>query len=141
MGRSRLPILRHRTVLVVESDPSVRLFLERALRKTEAVVITAEDAESALGILTLVQPDLILMDLVQPGLSGLSLARRLRRDRRWRETKLVALTRLCGPILTETMWAAGIDAHVDTPLTVRELGAVLRRLLTAEEPASPRNQP
>src|SRR5262249_5056003 len=136
MGLSSLPALRHRAVLVVEADPSVRLFLERALRRAEAVVITAEDAEAALGILTLVQPDLIVVDLVQPGLSGLSLARRLRRDQRWRETKLVALTRLCGPILAETMWAAGIDAHVDTPMTVEDLGAVLRRLLTNEGPAS-----
>ena len=127
-------------VLVVESDPNVRLFLERALRQTEAIVVAAEDAEAALNILTLVRPDLILMDLVLPGLSGLNLARRLRRDQRWRGVKLVALTRLCGPILAETMWAAGIDARVDTPMTVRELGAVLRRLLTEEERPPPWRQ-
>jgi two-component system, OmpR family, phosphate regulon response regulator PhoB len=127
---SSLPVLRHRALLVVESDRNVRLFLERALRRTEAVVVVAEDAEAALAVLTLVRPDLILMDLVLPGLSGLDLARRLRHDSRWPGTKLVALSRLCGPILAETMWAAGFDAHVEMPTTVSELGAVLRRLLT-----------
>jgi CheY-like chemotaxis protein len=72
------------------------------------------------------------VDLVLPGLSGLNLARRLHRDPRWRGIKLVALSRLAGPILMETMGAAGFDAHVETPMSVAELGAVLRWLLTEE---------
>jgi len=129
---SSLPVLRRRIVLVVEADRSVRLFLERALRQTEAVVLVVEHAEAALTALTMVMPDLILVDLVLPGLSGLNLARRLHRDQRWRRIKLVALSRLAGPILVETMGAAGFDAHVETPVTVAELGVVLRRLLTEE---------
>jgi len=77
---SSLPILRHRSLLVVEADRCVRLFLERALRRTEAVVVAAKDAEAALAILSLMRPDLILVDLVLPGLSGLDLACRLRHD-------------------------------------------------------------
>jgi two-component system phosphate regulon response regulator PhoB len=134
---SSLPVLRRRTLLVVEADRSVRLFLVRALRRTKAVVLGAEHAEAALAALTMVTPDLILVDLVLPGLSGLNLARRLRRNQRWREIKLVALSRLSGPILVETMGAAGFDAHVETPMTVAELGVVLRRLLT-EEGGSPK---
>jgi CheY-like chemotaxis protein len=132
-----LPVLCSRTLLIVEADRSVRLFLERALRQTGAVVVVAEDAEAALTVLTLVRPDLILMDLALPGLSGLNLARRLRADHARRGIKLVALSRLCGPILTETVGAAGFDAHVETPMTVAELGAVLRRLLPEEEGREP----
>jgi two-component system, OmpR family, phosphate regulon response regulator PhoB len=135
MAPSSLPVLHHRTLLVVEADRSVRVFLKRALRRTEAVVVVAEDAEAALAALTMVTPDLILVDLVLPGLSGLNLARRLRRDQRWRGIKLVALTRLSGPILAEAMGAAGFDAHVETPMTLAELGVVLRRLLTEERQA------
>ncbi len=136
MAPSSLPVLHHRTLLVVEADRSVRLFLKRALRRTEAVVVVAEDAEAALAVLTHVRPDLILVDLALPGLSGLNLARRLRAYPARREIKLVALSRLAGPILVETMGAAGFDAHVETPMTVAELGLVLRRLLT-EEGGSP----
>ncbi len=107
------------------------------MRRTEAVVVGAEDAETALAILTHVRPDLILVNLALPGLSGLDLARRLRHDPRWPGTKLVALSYLCGPLLAEMMGVAGFDAHVDLPTTVAELGAVLRRLLTEEGRAEP----
>jgi len=137
---SSLPVLGHRALLVVESDRNVRLFLERALRRTEAVVVAAEDAEAALDILTQLRPDLVLVDLALPGLGGLDPARRLRHDPRWPGTKLVALSRLCGPILAERIWAAGFDAHLDMPTTVAELGAVLRRLLTSEGPTPDRTR-
>jgi len=109
------PVLRHRALLVVEPDRNVRRFLRRVLRQTEAVIVVAEDAEAALGILTLMRPDLILVDLALPGLSGLDLARQLRHDPRWPGTKLVALSCLCGPILAETMCAAGFDATWTCP--------------------------
>jgi DNA-binding response OmpR family regulator len=56
---SSLPVLRRRIVLVVEADRRVRLFLERALRQTEAVVLGVEHAEAAFTALTVVMPDLI----------------------------------------------------------------------------------
>ncbi len=53
-----LPVLCHR-IFIVEADWSVRLFLERPLRQTEAVVLVAEPAEAALAALNRVTPDLI----------------------------------------------------------------------------------
>jgi CheY-like chemotaxis protein len=125
----------------VEPDPTVRRFLERALQQTEAIVLVAEHAEAALATVATVMPNLILVNLALPGLSGLDLARRLRHDPDCQAIKLVALTRLCGPVLVETLDAAGFDAHVEMPATVAELGAVLRRLLAEEDRPGPGKRP
>ena len=68
------------TILVVDDEPVVRAFLERALTRAGWHVVTAADGLAALACLAETPVDLVLCDAVMPRMDGLSLCRRLRAD-------------------------------------------------------------
>ncbi|MEW6232873.1 MAG: response regulator, partial [Chloroflexota bacterium] len=65
-------------ILVVDDDPQILNFLRRGLAYEGYAVDTAEDGESALKRALQVPPDLVILDVMMPGLDGLEVARRLR---------------------------------------------------------------
>ena len=67
-------------VLVVDDEPAIRDLLVYALKKAQMEPYTAGGAEEALTAIADRRPDIILLDWMMPGTSGLELARRLRRD-------------------------------------------------------------
>ena len=66
------------TVLVVDDEPRILSFLAENLRADDYTVLAAESGEEALEMLADTRPDLVLLDVVLPGISGLDLCRRLR---------------------------------------------------------------
>jgi DNA-binding response OmpR family regulator len=66
------------TVLVVEDEPRIVEFLVENLRADDYSVLTAGTAEEAIELLAQSQPDLMLLDVVLPGMSGIDLCRRVR---------------------------------------------------------------
>ncbi len=72
-----MPIKR---ILIVDDSPTERYFLSELLVKHGFAVSTAENADEALLRLQVQTPDLILMDIVMPGLNGFQLTRQLGRD-------------------------------------------------------------
>ena len=69
-----------KSILVVDDSPTERYFLNELLLKHGFTVITAENADDALLKLKITLPDLILMDVVMPGMNGFQLTRRLSKD-------------------------------------------------------------
>src|SRR5205807_10154576 len=65
-------------ILVVEDDPTVAAIFVRYLRREGYEVLTAEDGRSALDVAVSSQPDLVVLDIMLPGLDGLEVCRRLR---------------------------------------------------------------
>ena len=66
------------TVLVVEDEPRIVEFLVENLRADDYSVLTAGTAEEAIELLAQSQPDLMLLDVVLPGMSGIDLCRQVR---------------------------------------------------------------
>jgi two-component system cell cycle sensor histidine kinase/response regulator CckA len=73
-----IPTRQGGTVLVVEDDAAVRQGLSRLLERSGFRALTADDAESALALLAGVAVDLVILDAVLPGLSGLAAFRTIR---------------------------------------------------------------
>jgi twitching motility two-component system response regulator PilH len=69
-----------RKVLVVDDSPTERFYLSDMLRKGGYEVLTAENGEDGIGKARAERPDLILMDVVMPGLNGFQATRQLSRD-------------------------------------------------------------
>jgi twitching motility two-component system response regulator PilH len=69
-----------KSILVVDDSPTERYFLNELLLKHGFAVTTAENADDAMTKLKAGLPDLILMDVVMPGMNGFQLTRRLSRD-------------------------------------------------------------
>jgi twitching motility two-component system response regulator PilH len=67
-------------VLVVDDSPTERFFLSDLLRKSGYEVITAENGEQGVALAKSERPDLVLMDVVMPGLNGFQATRQLSRD-------------------------------------------------------------
>ncbi|MGH8041308.1 MAG: phosphate regulon transcriptional regulator PhoB [Rudaea sp.] len=120
-------------ILIIEDEASIRDMVAFALRKADMQPMLAADArEAQLAIATTV-PDLILLDWMLPGMSGLELARRLRKETLTAEVPIIMLTARGEEMDRVNGLEAGVDDYVVKPFSSRELiariKAVLRRSL------------
>ena len=116
-------------ILIIEDEESIRDMVAFALRKADMQSVHAADASAALLAIAESIPDLILLDWMLPGTSGMELARRLRKDDIAREIPIIMLTARG----EETDRVAGLDAGVDDyvvkPFSTRELIARIKAVL------------
>jgi len=121
-------------ILVVDDEPAVTNLLSYNLRKASYAVLTAADGREALALARESQPDLILLDLMLPGVDGLEVCRELRKTR---DVPIIMLTALGEEIDRVVGLELGADDYVTKPFSVRELlariKAVLRRSSQAQE--------
>ena len=120
------------TVLIVEDDIAIREMIVASLSAAEFVVLEAADADTALIRLGDRLADLILVDWMLPGQSGIEFVRRLKRDSAMREIPLIMLTAKGEEYDKFRGFEAGVDDYVSKPFSTRELiariHAVLRRV-------------
>lgn len=116
-------------ILVVEDEVSIRDMVSFALRKAGMEVAHAGDAKSAQLAIAEQIPDLILLDWMLPGSSGLELARRLRRDNLSREIPIIMLTARGEEMDRVNGLEAGVDDYVVKPFSTRELLARIKAVL------------
>lgn len=103
-------------ILIVD-DNSTNSKLARVILQGDGFVVqTADDAEAAILLLEQSTPRLILMDLQLPGMDGLELTRRLRRDPRWNQTWIIALTAYAMKGDDEKALRAGCDGYLTKPI-------------------------
>jgi len=127
-----------RAVLVVDDEPTLRETLAEALAADGLEVVTAADGREALERFRSSKPDLVLLDLMLPGLSGIEVCRILRRES---SVPIIMLTARDSEIDKVVGLELGADDYVTKPFSLRELlarvRAQLRRLDGAErEPRS-----
>ena len=127
-------------ILIVEDEGSIRDMVAFALRKADMEVIHAADARAALSAIVDAPPDLILLDWMLPGTSGLELARRWRKDALTRDVPIIMLTARGEENDRVGGLEAGVDDYVVKPFSARELlariRAVMRRAREDEEDGS-----
>jgi two-component system phosphate regulon response regulator PhoB len=116
-------------VLIVEDEPSIRDMVAFALGKAGMDVLHAGDVRSAQTVMGDRIPDLILLDWMLPGMSGLELARRLRRDESTRDIPIIMLTARGEESDRVNGFDAGVDDYVVKPFSARELVARIRAVL------------
>jgi putative two-component system response regulator len=116
-------------VLIVDDDTLVRETMRDYMEHLGYSVRDAESAESALQLLALEQPDLILLDVRMPGITGIELCRQLKADQATRLIPVVLLTAERELDSRVAGLAAGADDYFTKPVHPRELGARLRSLI------------
>ena len=117
------------TILVVDDDPDIRRFVEMNLRLEGYRVLTAADGAMALAMVATEIPDLVLLDVMMPGLDGIEVTRRLRADSRTATTPIVMLTAKSMTADRVLGLTAGADDYIIKPFDTLELVARVRSTL------------
>ena len=117
------------TVLLVEDETDIREMLSFSLERAGFEVVSAETAEQALEVLDGPLPALVIIDWMLPGMSGVELARRLRRDALTKDIPTLMLTARGEEADKLKSFDAGIDDYVTKPFSPRELIARIKALL------------
>jgi two-component system phosphate regulon response regulator PhoB len=119
----------HKRILIVDDEPAIRDMVAFALRKGEFDPVHAADAREAQAAISDRVPDLILLDWMLPGMSGLDLARRWRKDELTREVPIIMLTARGEENDRVSGLDAGVDDYVVKPFSARELLARIRAVM------------
>ncbi len=121
-------------MLVVEDETAIRDMIAFALKRAGIAPMLAEDARAAQMAIADRLPDLILLDWMLPGSSGLELARRLRREDLTREIPIIMLTARGEEDDRVLGLDAGVDDYIVKPFSTRELIARIRAVLRRTQP-------
>ena len=121
-------------VLVVEDESAIRDMIAFALKRASLVPMLAEDSRIAQHLIADKLPDLILLDWMLPGTSGLEFARRLRREELTREIPIIMLTARGEEDDRVIGLDAGVDDYIVKPFSTRELIARIRAVLRRTQP-------
>ncbi|MCX7147986.1 MAG: response regulator [Rhodocyclales bacterium] len=121
-------------ILAVEDEASIQELLKITLATAGFDVEIAGSAEDALRSINLVLPEVVLIDWMLPGMSGLQLARQLRADQRTASLPLIMLTARGGEADRVAGLETGADDYVTKPFSPRELIARIRALLRRRTP-------
>jgi PAS domain S-box-containing protein len=108
--------------LVVDDEPSLRLYMRAAMQKAGFKVIEAEDGETALDLFTANKPDLILLDLVMPGMDGFETCKVVRRLPGGLYTPILMVTGSDDKDSIEKAFEAGASDFVSKPINWAMLG-------------------
>jgi two-component system phosphate regulon response regulator PhoB len=121
-------------ILVVEDEPAIQALISVTLRRAGHEVIAALDGESARRNIEEALPDLILLDWMLPGMSGLDLARRLRGEARTRDVPIIMLTARGEEADKVQGLTVGADDYVTKPFSPKELLARIQAVLRRQRP-------
>jgi len=116
-------------ILIVDDEPAIRDMVAFALRKGDFEPVHAGDAREAQNAIADRVPDLILLDWMLPGTSGLELARRWRKDALTRDVPIIMLTARGEENDRVGGLEAGVDDYVVKPFSARELLARIRAVM------------
>lgn len=127
MARSR--------ILVIEDSPDILELLEFKLAREQFEVVTATSGEKGLELAGQKQPDLIILDLVLPGVQGLEVCRQLKQSQETRNVPVIMLTAKGEESDVVVGLEMGADDYVTKPFGIKELLARIRAVLRRNETA------
>jgi two-component system phosphate regulon response regulator PhoB len=123
-------------ILIVEDEPAIRELLVVNLRHAGYTTQAVESAEAARALIDAALPDLILLDWMLPGQSGVDFARQLRAAPRTRDVAIVLLTARAQEGDKLQGFDVGADDYITKPFSPRELLARVRALLRRAAPGA-----
>jgi CheY-like chemotaxis protein len=115
-------------ILICDDEPTVRELIRVAL-VGEYEFAEAASTTEAIRNAGQFQPDLVLLDVMMPGGSGLDVLRRIRRDPALRNARVLVISAVVGPTERRAAESAGADGFIEKPFDPDELSDVVSRLL------------
>jgi len=130
-----MPIPRHISetrpfVLIVDDEPEVLEMLKMSLELLDELdIATAQSGVEALLLIGERKPDLLILDIMLPGMNGIEVCKKLKSSPATRNIKIVAITGVHDPILRDRILQAGADLFFTKPLDVPEFRKASLKLI------------
>ena len=115
-------------VLVVDDEPDVLDFTRLVLRKAGIMVITARDAQECLSKLEFEKTDLILLDVIMPGMNGYELCKKLKENPKTKDIPVALHTVLDRPQDREQAREVGADGFLSKPMTAEDIISFVKKV-------------
>lgn len=119
-------------ILVVDDDQEIRKMVMMHLEQLQCDSIEAEDGEKGLAMILDRQPDLVLLDVMMPGLNGWEVAKYLRERPEYDHIGLIMVTAIGETVNEMTSPLYGADDHINKPFQLAELSFKIRRTLSSK---------
>jgi two-component system cell cycle response regulator len=116
-------------ILVVDDEAAIREYEATLLGELGHVVMAAADGTEALRLAREKQPDLVLLDIMMPELSGIEVCRQLRADPRTRDIRVIVVSAVDAKRALEESIIAGADDFLAKPINALELMVRVRSIL------------
>ena len=122
-----------RTILLVEDFDDTRLMMKLWLVKNGYRVLEAETGQEAINVAQRERPDLIIMDVMMPGMNGLDATQRIREYQALRRTPIVAVSAYGADEYRSIAIEAGCNEYVSTPFEPSALAELIKGLIAKRE--------
>ena len=121
----------HRLVLIIEDDDNIATALEYIISREGVDQDRVANGADAMGRIRALKPDLILLDVMLPEVSGYEICRTVRLDKTLGEVKILMMTARGSAVERRKGMAMGADGFISKPFELKELRDEVRRLLGA----------
>lgn len=124
-------------VLIVDDEVNIVISLEFLMQQAGYTVDIARTGNEALAKLASFQPDLVLLDVMLPGVNGFDICQRIRQTPEWAEMKIVMLTAKGRDVEITKGMALGANAYITKPFSTKALLAEVQNQLTNDHASLP----
>ena len=108
-------------ILIVEDEPDIRDTLSYNFEKEGFEVLSSPNGKSALKLLESNEPNVVILDLMLPDMSGLDICRQIKNDKKLSDTSIIMLTAKSEEVDRIVGFELGADDYVTKPFSIREL--------------------
>ena len=123
-------MVKIKKILVIEDDPEEREVLIQALKKSGYIVYGAQTGEEGLDIFRKVKPDLVLLDVVLPGIDGWEVLRRIKAGPLSKRTPVVMVTAKSSDTDKVTGYEIGADFYITKPYNIMKILPIIRDIVS-----------
>ena len=116
-------------ILIVDDEPNIVVPLEFLMEQNGYDVVVAHSGEEALESIAKYKPDLILLDIMLPGIDGFEVCQIVRLKPEWQKTKIIFLTAKGRDVDIAQGMVLGADAYITKPFSNAEIVGKVRELL------------
>lgn len=120
-------------ILLADDDLEIRTLVRLAIDSLDVDIIEAPDGEAALEQILVEAPDLVVLDVMMPGLTGWEVCKYIKQREGYEDTLILMLTAVGEAVNYMTAPLYGADAHLDKPFDMDEIVQKIEELLKSRE--------
>ena len=117
-------------VLIVDDEPNIIVPLEFLMKQNNYDVQTAQTGEIAMDLISDWKPDLILLDIMLPGMDGYEVCQKIRQEKEFRQTKIVFLSAMARSIDIAKGMGLAADDYITKPFAIDYVVGKIKELLS-----------